>query len=622
MHEKAVHETEAGYLGEPEKEVQEEISGNIGRTTPGQGPASVLCLRLKIEGLATKNAATVLPTVCWEKMCAANDHVTTIAPPTPSGSEAIFEQLGSVGVPFGDFWPIIRTLSPSLASTTQEPDAGGRFQEKPGAPVPAPVTGERMDSGDLFSASRFLTLLNRDRAYCLIHSLTQRKVFGGEILRSLYTLFKTPRNCDNVKAQLASTYPESVLDGAISDLREKGLIVPSNETDTGIYLSLFQQGLNQYPIRHMYILPTSDCNLRCRYCFLEDCARDLSPVYMTEEAARKSLEIFARLTEEADTISITFYGGEPLLNSAVVLPSLRYVRMLEDRGVFRRPVELSLLTNGTRMDDEAVEVIRETGTDVSVSLDGPAHLNGARRAAGGGETVKKALAGYWKLREAGISAGISCTLNQYNAGHIEEAASFFADDLGVPGMGFNVLLPHAGGHNPAYVPSDLAATQIIRAFQILREKGVYEDRMMRRIIPYRCNGFCLKDCMGVGGQIVVTPEGKIGPCQAFLGYEEYFPFTVDNLHARLPDLTSEHIYRNSLFNEWRHRFPLNMKQCLDCFALSICGGGCPYASVMSKGSLWDVDERVCSQSRMIMEWMLWDTYDRMTGKNAGPTSQT
>jgi uncharacterized protein len=464
----------------------------------------------------------------------------------------------------------------------------------------------------IFRASRFLHMFNKEDVYCLMHSLSQNKIFGGDLLLSLYELFSSYHSSEEIVSILSSAYPEEVLYRAIEDLKDKGLIVSKNNADLGIYLYLFKLGLDQHNIQHMYFIPTNDCNLRCSYCFVEDSERNKDTVYMTEDIARKGLEIFAKLTERADEISLTFYGGEPLLNADVVYFSMNYVRKLEKKGVFKRPVEMSLLTNGTLIDDRTIESVLDTNTLVSVSIDGPGSLNGARIDAGGRETFQKSLAGFRKLQSAGISPGISCTLNQFNIDRVEEIAEFVSRDLQAQGMGFNVLVPKARGDNPVDIPFVQASCHIIKSFEILREAGIYEDRMMRRIKPYKSNGFNFKDCMGVGGQIVLAPDGRIGPCQAFLGFDEFFPFTVEGLYSRLSTLASEYIYKNTLFNELRHRFPLNMKNCIDCPAIAICGGGCPYASFIRKGSIWEIDESVCSQSKSIMEWMLWDTYDRLS----------
>ena len=106
-------------------------------------------------------------------------------------------------------------------------------------------------------------------------------------------------------------------------------------------------------------------------------------------------------------------------------------------------------------------------------------------------------------------------------------------------MSFNILLPTINSSKPLDVPTEFVVSQLIKAFKILRERGVYEGRMMRRITPFIESRFYFKDCMAVGGQIVLTPDGNIGPCQAFLGFDEFFPLSVEDLYSKLPSLTSE-----------------------------------------------------------------------------------
>jgi uncharacterized protein len=468
-------------------------------------------------------------------------------------------------------------------------------------------------SKEVVRNSRFLHLFTKNNTFCLLHSLTLRKVYGGEILQTLYEAFSQPHRVNEIVDRLCTSYPRDLLNHVIADLKEKGLIVSADkEVDLKTYVKLFQQGLQQYIIQNMYFIPTNECNFRCKYCFVEDEKRKFNPVHMTQDTAEKGLEVFAKLTEDAEEISISFYGGEPLLNADVVYSSMRYVRALERKGAFKRPVDMTLLTNGALVDDITIEAVLETQTKVSISLDGPENLhNAARKDVVGNNTFDEALAAYRMLQEAGVTPGISCTISRFNVEHIEEIVDFIVNELRPPGIGFNILLPTINGGNPLDVSHEFAASQLIVAFKTFREKGIYEDRMMRRVRPYVENGFHFKDCMGVGGQIVLTPEGRIGPCQAFLGLDEFFPLTVDTLHSQLSTITSEDIYEDILFDEWRHRFPLNMEQCVDCFAIAVCGGGCPYASFVNHGSIWEIDERICSQSKQIMEWMLWDTYDHL-----------
>ncbi|KAF1084792.1 hypothetical protein SPSYN_01962 [Sporotomaculum syntrophicum] len=116
--------------------------------------------------------------------------------------------------------------------------------------------------------------------------------------------------------------------------------------------------------------------------------------------------------------------------------------------------------------------------------------------------------------------------------------------------------------------------------------------------------------------IVISPSGLIGPCQAFLGINEFFPYSVDQMHAKLEQINSDYLYNESdLFSEWRQRFPLNMKDCIDCYAISICGGGCPYAAYVNHSSIWEIDDRICHQAKQIFEWMIWDAYQNQLRLN-------
>ena len=115
------------------------------------------------------------------------------------------------------------------------------------------MNDENIES-NVFKASRFLHIYKRENMYCLMHSLTQHKIFGGELLSSLYGLFADPQRIEDVVAGLSSTYPNDVIYRVIGDLKDKGLIISKDDTDLGIYLYLFKLGMDQHNIQHMYFL--------------------------------------------------------------------------------------------------------------------------------------------------------------------------------------------------------------------------------------------------------------------------------------------------------------------------------------------------------------------------------
>jgi radical SAM protein with 4Fe4S-binding SPASM domain len=335
---------------------------------------------------------------------------------------------------------------------------------------------------------------------------------------------------------------------------------------------------------------------------------------MDLQTAEVAVRTFAKLSEGNGLASVAIYGGEPLLNAQTTFFVLRLLRQLQREGAFKDGLDLSILTNGSLVDDEAVSVIRETNCGVGVSIDGPRDLHDmARNMARGGGTYGAALSGFRRLQKAGLNPSVSCTLNAHTIRHVDEIVDFMIGELRPRSVGFNLLLPRVGDQSAgSEFDHEYASREVIRAFQKLRRVGIYESRMMRRVRPFVEGRTHLKDCMGVGGQIVVSPSGHVGPCQALLGLddEKYFPLGIRDL-ARSEDGSAELIYSNSLFEEWRYRFPFNMSDCSECFAISVCGGGCPYAALVTKGSIWSVDERICFQAKNILEWMVWDAYSNM-----------
>jgi uncharacterized protein len=461
--------------------------------------------------------------------------------------------------------------------------------------------------------SRFLHLFQKDQVFCLQHNLTLEKVYGGRILQLLYECYHNPRNLNDVLSFLPSEFAKDIVEESISLLYKRGLLVEDDNLDNQLYLVLTNAGCNRTPISLLYLIPTIDCNFKCQYCFVKNKGKPSNGKLMNIDMAINGIDLFAKLTEEIESeASITYYGGEPLLNAEVVYGSMKYIRELEEKGIFRKPVTITIITNGSLINERTLEAIAENKPLVSVSIDGPAHLHdAARKDLAGNGTFARALAGYRKLKERGIECGISCTISQSNLEHIDEVIDFILTELKTGGMGFNIILPQITPEANHSYDYELAARQVIRAFEVLREHGVYEDRMMRRVKPYINKTLHLKDCLGVGGQLVLTPEGRIGPCQALLGMGNFFPLTVDELYGKISTLTSDDIYANPLFDEWRHRFPLNMKDCLDCFAIGVCGGGCPYAALVDYGSIWEIDRRICHQAKLMLEWMIWDTYDHL-----------
>ena len=125
---------------------------------------------------------------------------------------------------------------------------------------------------------------------------------------------------------------------------------------------------------------------------------------------------------------------------------------------------------------------------------------------------------------------------------------------------------------------------------------------MRKLKPFVERKLHLKDCGAIGNQIVLAPNGDIGPCHAFIHSKEYFNHSVYEDKINLQD--------DPIYKEWSERMPINIKECQDCPAIGVCGGGCPYQAKITKGSIWKLDDRMCQHNKKFLEWAIWDAYDQ------------
>jgi radical SAM protein with 4Fe4S-binding SPASM domain len=88
-------------------------------------------------------------------------------------------------------------------------------------------------------------------------------------------------------------------------------------------------------------------------------------------------------------LTISFFGGEPLLDSELVLRSIeRSCRLSEAQD---KSVSFSIATNATRMSDEIYSVFARVGMRVQVSIDGPAIVHDRQRGRGTFDEVKAAI---------------------------------------------------------------------------------------------------------------------------------------------------------------------------------------------------------------------------------------
>jgi uncharacterized protein len=453
--------------------------------------------------------------------------------------------------------------------------------------------------------SLFGHFLQRDSMACAYHSLRLETLyFDSDLLP--YVNEATLKPVSDVLINLNEGDRARFLD-LLQRICDSAILVPADYRETK-YLDEVRDRISFCPCIRVLVLHLSDyCNLQCRYCFIEGAIdRSYRRRQMTPTVVEAALDLYSRITsgrKYSKAPSVVFYGGEPLMNAAVLAHALKYLDRLESSGRIS-PCDKILITNGTLITRPIAQLLKRHRVMASISIDGPKEIHDANRVSPTGRgSFSRAIAGFRILREEGLSPTVSCVVSPQSLQHRQEVVSFLLDHLGIKALGFNhvSIIPNVNDYSPEY--EDAYASWVLNVQDVIQDgyPRVYERRMNHKLNNFLDGNLLRADCTGCGEQMSISPEGQIGICQGYMGSRKTFKANVfdDNFDP----------HHDPVFVEWATRSPLNIPECFGCVALGTCGGGCPRNADALHGSIWTVDSAFCHFARKAQEWMIWRKYE-------------
>lgn len=442
----------------------------------------------------------------------------------------------------------------------------------------------------------------RDDHIGLYHSLLVR------------TVFITKKEKEDIDLYIKSGCSVSKeLKGIIDFLHSNYFLVNSEEDDCDIY----QHCVDTIPpsvISNTYIIVTENCNFNCKYCFLsERVSYTDTNKHMSNEVAKAAIELLQKTYEKQNFSydkTITFYGGEPLLNFDVIKYFMQEIDIVKSKGYWPSGVKYTIITNGSLLTREHLDFFRyyNIGLCISYDVDVDSHSNRINKK---NENTFNVVRNNIQLCiDNEMPFGLSITISDSTIKN-KELILREIEYMKPISVGFNMLLPNPNT-KPLKSYYEDSTQFMIYCFKRLREMGIYEDKMMRKVNSFSNNSIYLYDCCGCGGnQFVITPDGKVGICHGYLNNRKYFSSTV---------FDKQFDFRNNPdFLYWKKRTPILMSECQDCECLGICGGGCAYAAEYNHGTIYSLDERFCTHAKIVLDWLVNDLYDNMT-TNHGDTN--
>lgn len=342
-----------------------------------------------------------------------------------------------------------------------------------------------------------------------------------------------------------------------------------------------------------------DCNLACRYCFAGQGAYGGPAGLMSAAVGRQAIDFLLAAAGPRRHVEVDFFGGEPLLNKAVMYELVEYgQKQARQAG---KQIKFTLTTNALLLDRETTDFLNRHEISVVLSHDGRPAVHDRMRpfpsGAGSAELVRERIQAFLAGR-GHQNYYVRGTYTAYNT-------DFAADVLYLVEQGFSEVSvePVVAPPEAPYALREEHLPELMDQYEILTRYLGQRRQAGRPVNFFHFNidlegGPCLAKrltgCAAGVEYLAVAPDGALYPCHQFAGREDY----------RLGDVW-QGVQNRQLVETFRQAHIYHKSHCLDCWARYYCSGGCHASAVQYGGHILAPYPLGCELARKRLECALY-----------------
>jgi uncharacterized protein len=392
--------------------------------------------------------------------------------------------------------------------------------------------------------------------YLLFNTFTDTRVRINEALKSFMDRID--------RGEPASQDEQPYLD----QLLELGLMRPDAEDEDCLLGEWFERVRYDQSELSLTLLTTYACNLLCSYCY-QDGIKSWSSMDLA--TCERLIEWAGRLLTQIEpgSLRLTFYGGEPLLNTqALFFLARNLFNETRRRGITQ---EIHIITNGTLLSRKLVEYLRPFGLkSIKVTLDGDREAHDRQRPFADGRGTFELICHNLENIKGGVSLIIGGNYDLTNKGSIPRLLDRLAERDFCNYIQELAFKPIIGAGRPTCSFSDSSPEDFLWLIEETEKKGFSATKKIS-----------LGPCEAQKAwSFTIDPEGRIYKCGAFVGRPE---FEIGNI-------------RQSIMNGAHQQFmtanPRWGNNCKGCPYIPLCCGGCRYSAYLKGG---DIRETSCER---------------------------
>ena len=341
------------------------------------------------------------------------------------------------------------------------------------------------------------------------------------------------------------------------------------------------KSIASYSLTGVELLVSQRCNLACSYCYADE-GNYHNAGDMSEDVGYKAIDLLFEHSMD-NNLTVSFFGGEPILRFDLIRKYVLYAKELAKKN--NKNIFFATTTNGTLVNKEIADFLMNNNFSVTISLDGNSvSHNQFRVTKSGNGTYDKTINGL------NLFEGSNVILRATKANKSIQNFCDTCDSLyGIRKSKFFIseAIETYKTEDDAFKLKD-EYHNLVESFYNDLCKGDYEKckanllvyLVIKRIAhPAYRRFYC--DALIKG--VAIDIKGDIFPCHRFVSCQD---FKIGNVYTK-------GINYNKVDNTSSKFYVRNRIKCDECWALNICGGGCPYINYVSNDDCCNPNELKC-----------------------------
>jgi uncharacterized protein len=383
-----------------------------------------------------------------------------------------------------------------------------------------------------------------------------------DLANDVLEIYMCGKSTPDIIHQVSRKYGDEAASIAIKELEmliSKGLLFQADKFAT-------YEPDQSTDISSICLMISNDCNLRCKYCYAEQGTFGRERLLMSRETAEKGVDFLFEYATSS-LLTITFFGGEPLLNFDEIKHTVEYAQELATQC--NKEVGFAITTNGTLLTKPIMDYLTKNRIALMISLDGKPEINDKMRVFTDGrgsynvvyknleEILNNPISGHFSIR------GTMTRENIDLVGAVKHLASIGCRDISVEPC--FTLNDEFGMREKDVSTLKEEYSKLAREYIRAAKAGEYLPFFQFEYMIDQVSHVDLRmvSCGAGASYIAVSADGGLYPCHRLVGVDDYrFGDVINGINR--PEVLQ--LFKNTYVNK--------KEKCTSCWARYLCGGGC------------------------------------------------